>query len=151
MAPIATVRGPSGESLRVASIHFITTPPPWRILTTGNTARLRQALALEGALEAMERSRGAEVATVVGGDTNASSLRETALRRLRDLFPDSPGPLPRGTRGPFPTDHLFFRSGASDVRVVEGSYRRITDTYYSDHNPVIALVRFGARAVSLDP
>lgn len=151
VVPVATVHNARGDSLRVASVHFITTPPPWRILTTGNTARQRQALALKEALEAIELARrGPEcpvatcgAPTLVGGDTNATSVRETALRMLRSEFPDSPVPSIGGTRGWFPTDHLFFRRGAAQsASILVTSYRRIEDTYYSDHHGVIAALVF---------
>lgn len=164
VVPMATVRNIAGDSLRVASVHLITTPPPWRVLVNGNSARLRQVLALADALREVEMVRtGAEFGarpcgascqadaplelvtpTVVGGDMNAFSRRETAIRRLRLDFPDSPGFLSEGTRGAFPTDHLFFHRGRSEgATLLPATYRRIVDRHYSDHNPVLALFAFG--------
>jgi endonuclease/exonuclease/phosphatase family metal-dependent hydrolase len=140
VVPVATVRTVRGDALRVASVHFITTPPPWRILTTGNSAHARQAIALNAALEAIERQ--GPTPTVVGSDTNATSARETALRFLRAEFPESPAPLGGGSRGPFPTDHLFFRRGASNASLPAISYRRAEDTYFSDHQAISAVVTF---------
>ncbi len=167
----ATIRDASGDSLRLASVHFISSPPPWRVLQTANSSRLRQALALVDALEKIELARSSNsatetgtsfplapgrstmsrgISTIVAGDLNTWSTRETALRHMWSHFPESPRPLDEPTRGPFPTDHLLFRrnhyvSGAPD-RIIESSYRRIDDPYYSDHHPIIAWYRFGRAA-----
>jgi endonuclease/exonuclease/phosphatase family metal-dependent hydrolase len=141
---VAEVRDSRGARLRVASVHLITTPPPWRVLTTGNSSRLRQALGLVEALRRLET--GSTASTIVAGDFNTWSVRESALRHLRRHFPDSPDPLDRPTRGPFPTDHVFFRRGADRPpggdRLVAGSYRRAESRYYSDHHPVIVTFAF---------
>ena len=62
------------------------------------------------------------VLTVLAGDFNTWSDRETTLRRLRDRFPESPPPLGEGTHGAFPTDHILFRHGteAGSPRLIEG-------------------------------
>ena len=131
----------------------ITTPQAFRVLVTANTARERQSRGLLEALRAAENDRGRSAAserpaisTAIAGDLNTWSTRETALRLLLREFPDSPPVLQEPTRGPFPTDHLLFRrvggSGVGDEFLFQ-SYRRIDATYYSDHNPIIALFRFG--------
>jgi endonuclease/exonuclease/phosphatase family metal-dependent hydrolase len=141
---VASVRNGDGARLRLASVHLITTPPPWRVLVTGNSSRVRQALGLADALRQMDAAPGSAVSTLAAGDLNTWSVREGAIRRLRELFPDSPHPLATPTRGPFPTDHVFFRRAPGRPpgadRILPGSYRRVENTYSSDHHPVI--VRF---------
>lgn len=150
--------------VRLVSVHLISTPPLWRVLQTGNSSRLRQALALVDALDQADASDPVEpsgdcdadcvafagpigngVSTIVAGDLNTWSNGETTLRHLRRHFPDSPPPLDHPTRGPFPTDHILFRrrdgwSGSPAPSVV--SYRRVDDDYYSDHHPIVARVTF---------
>ncbi|UCD23356.1 MAG: hypothetical protein JSW51_09910, partial [Gemmatimonadota bacterium] len=161
VVPMATVHGPNGDSLRLASVHLITTPPVWRTLKTGNSARLRQSLGLVDALALIEgeragcspeQVRSAEcevrsansypIATVIAGDLNTWSTRETALRHLVEYFPDSPPLLQQPTRGPFPTDHLLFRRGQGGATVLPHTYERIDKAYYSDHNPIVAFIKF---------
>ncbi len=142
----ATIHTARGDSLRLVNLHLIVSPLTWRMLQTGNSAHLRQSLAVVDALRQAEVSRGAArgISTVVAGDLNTWSNRETALRHLRKYFPDSPQPLSEPTRGPFPTDHILFRarSGSGD-RIVEETYRRIESMYYSDHHPIVAWFRSG--------
>ena len=164
VVPVATVRNSTGDSLRLASVHLITTPPPWRIFMTANTARLRQALALVDALRQVEEVRGGgaarsvegcdpacdqeaapshRVSTIVAGDLNTWSRRETALRQLLMDFPQSPPVLREPTRPPFTTDHLLFRRRSSGgARILTATYRRVDDRYYSDHHPIVAWFTF---------
>lgn len=167
VVPMATVRA-AHDSLRLASVHLITTPPPSRALVTGASSRWRQAMGLVDALEEIERDRAGcpisgvtrvsgqigemcpppcpgacSIATVIAGDLNTWSTRETTLRHLLAHFPDTHPFLEEPTRGPFPTDHLLFRAGTGDVAINPGSYRRVADPYYSDHNPIIASFLFG--------
>jgi endonuclease/exonuclease/phosphatase family metal-dependent hydrolase len=156
----ATVHDAAGGSLRVLSVHLITTPQAWRMLTTANSSRARQASAILRTLESIEQRRALPgstspnappISTVVAGDFNTWSVRESALRNLLDHFPESPRPLMERTRGPFPTDHLLFRgrrvgAGAPDS-LVPGSYRRVENRFHSDHKPIVALFRFGSEAV----
>lgn len=139
----ATVRHASGDSVRVVSLHFTLLPKLWRNLTTGNAARVRQALGLLDALDSVEAERGTGIATVVAGDANTWSDGDAALRRLRRAFPDSPEPLGVGTRGPFPADHLLFRRGAGPAggTIDPATYRRLDDPYNSDHYPLAAVYR----------
>lgn len=163
----ATVHNARRDSLRVVSIHLSTFPAFWRILRTGNSTRTRHWLAFAEALRTVELIRadsedesvvvecyprcGADgslrhfIPTVVGGDFNTWSPRETALRHARDHFPHSPAWDGKPTRGAFPTDHLLFREGQrpAAAHVVEGSYRRIEDKYHSDHNARIVWLRIG--------
>jgi endonuclease/exonuclease/phosphatase family metal-dependent hydrolase len=175
VAVAATVHNQRGDSLRVVSVHLISTPPPWRVLQTGNSSRLRQSLAVVDALKRVELDRADDaefrrlhecyprcdgdglprhtISTIVAGDLNTWSTRETALQHLLEHFPDSPTLLSEPTRGPFPTDHLLFRGnaarGETPDRVIETSYRRIDDTYYSDHNPIVAWFRYGVSKEAL--
>jgi endonuclease/exonuclease/phosphatase family metal-dependent hydrolase len=153
VALAATVRDRSGERLRVVSVHLISAAGPARVLTTGNGSRLRQALALIDALRQLDlalagagsdSASGYPVSTVLAGDLNTWSNRESTLRHLRDHFPESPPPPEEGTRGPFPTDHLFFRraAGTDAPALIGGSYRRLENRYQSDHHPLVAWLRF---------
>lgn len=137
----ATVRDATGSRLRLANLHLISMAGPSRALTTGNGSRLRQGLAVGDALDQAEAG-GEPVATLLAGDFNTWSSRETTLLRLREQFPDSPPALGVATHGSFPTDHLLFR-GSDDVVLVEGSYIRLDGSYSSDHYPIGAEVRFG--------
>jgi len=129
VAVIATVPGPSGERIRVVSVHLDVASTLTRTLISGNATRLRQALGLAVALESMD-----SLATVVGGDFNTWSATEATLKRLALEFPDSPPWDGRPTRGPFPTDHILFRTvQGSGIDLVEDSYRRFEETYGSDH------------------
>ncbi len=144
VAVAATLHASGRDGLRVVSVHLISTPPPSRVLTTGNASRLRQALAVAGALRQAELARGATISTILAGDLNTWSNRQTTLRHLREHFPDSPPPPEEGTPGPFPTDHLLFRraDGSAGPAIIQGSYRRIENSYKSDHHPLQARVRF---------
>lgn len=137
----ATIRDETGVGLRVVNLHLISMAGPARALSTGNGSRLRQGLAVSDALE--KRAAASELmATILAGDFNTWSNRETALRRLRNQFPDSPPPLGEGTHGSFPTDHILFRAGPRGVSLVEGSYVRLPSDYLSDHHPIRVQVRF---------
>ncbi len=132
-----TVIGPGGERIRVASVHLELSSTLVRTLITGNATRLRQAMGLAEALEATESS-----VTVVGGDFNTWSATEATLKRLALHFPDSPPWDGRPTRGPFPTDHILFRTvQGSGIDLVEDSYRRFEETYGSDHAGRIVWLR----------
>ncbi len=152
VAVAATIRGPEGRRLRIASVHFLSMARPWRLLTTGNASRLREALALIDALRKIEGEESADggagaIPTIAGGDMNTWSSRETALQHLRQYFAASPPSLSEPTRGSFPTDHLFFRATDSRAGVVDtiepASYRRLESTYNSDHHPIIVRFRWG--------
>lgn len=142
VAAVATVRDRSGRPLRLANLHLTSAAGPSRTLTTGNGSRLRQGLAVADALE-QAGVDGEQMATLLAGDFNTWSDRETTLRRLRDQFPDSPPPLEEGTHGAFPTDHILFRAGSGGVALRENSYSRLEARYYSDHHPILVRVRFG--------
>lgn len=145
----ATVRGSSGNGLRVLGAHLITTPQAWRVLTTANSGRLRQAAAIISVLDSLEHRRprregsSGGLSTVLGGDLNTWSTKESALRYLLRYFPESPRPLMDRTRGPFPTDHVLFRRDhqRGTAEIVPGSYRRVEDRFYSDHHPIVVHFR----------
>jgi len=138
---------PDGRSVRALSLHLNTFPGPWKLLRTGNSSRVRQALALAEALTLLEGQPGAErIATVAGGDMNTWSTSEGAFRQLLAAFPDSPEWHGEPTRGSFPTDHLFFRNGTTEGGFsTPVSYRTVDIDYNSDHRPVIAWLLLGSK------
>lgn len=138
---VATATLPSGHAIRFASLHFLSAAAPWRILTTGNASRFREASGLMNALRAIEASEGG-LPTVAAGDFNTWSRHETALKRMRGYFVDSPPPLDEPTRGGFPTDHVMFRgiSVEPGPSIEPASYRRVRSTYNSDHHPLVAVL-----------
>ncbi len=164
----ATVHDVRGDSLRVVSVHLNTFPPPWRLLRTGGSSRLRQALSLVDALHQVEVRRAGQLAdsafvachphcgpdgapaylisTIAGGDLNTWTGGGTALKHLYEHFPDSPPYDGTPTRKGFRTDHMLFRSAAEGAgpaaALIEGSYRRFDSTYHSDHHPLIVWLRF---------
>ncbi len=162
----ATLRDAGGDSLRVVSVHLNTFPPPWRLLRTGGSSRVRQALTLVDALERAELERSGRTAdtafaacyptcdeeetakylisTVAGGDINTWTGGGTALKHLYLHFPDSPPYDPTPTRTSFRTDHILFRRAATGSvgSVVEGSYRTFDSAFYSDHHPIEVWFRF---------
>ncbi len=137
VAVVATIPGPSGERIRVVSVHLDVASTLSRTLISGNATRLRQAMGLVVALESMN-----SLATVVGGDFNTWSANESALKNLAVHFPDSPPWDGRPTRGPFPPDHILYRTvQGSRIDLVEESYRRFEETYGSDHAGRIVWLR----------
>jgi len=130
-----------GEPTRLdlASVHFDVATTLTRTLLTGNQARHRQA---RGLLAGMELAGFTGRAAVVAGDFNTWSARDGSLKLLQDGLPDSPPISGEGTRGPFPTDHIFFRGDSEGrIRLVDGSYENIEDAHGSDHNPRILRLR----------
>jgi hypothetical protein len=144
----ATIRGHGGEGIRVVSVHFNTWPGPWKLLRTGNSSRVRQALALIEALEVVARGSEHQIPIVAGGDLNTWSVSEGALKQLRAYFSSSPEWHGQPTRKSFPTDHLLLRlpsGGASlsaDLALVD--YGRLDETFNSDHHPVTAWMTWTA-------
>ena len=137
---------PDGESVRALSLHLTTFPGPWKLLRTGNSSRVRQALAIAEALTLLEAQPGAErIPTLAGGDMNTWSTHEGAFRQLMMVFPDSPQWHGEPTRGSFPTDHLLFRKGATASISSPTSYRPVASDYNSDHRPTIAWLSLGSK------
>jgi endonuclease/exonuclease/phosphatase family metal-dependent hydrolase len=156
VAVVATVRYPGGDSLRVANIHLDVSPSLWRVLKTGNSSRLRQAMGTVAALNRSELSRSGapfdsdeqcpgecadsltfRISTVLAGDLNTWAGNQTVILHMYDHFPESPPWDSLPTRGEFPADHMFFRqrtdwAGASP-QLVPGSYGRIDRKHGSDH------------------
>jgi endonuclease/exonuclease/phosphatase family metal-dependent hydrolase len=145
IATVATATTSNGSQVRLASVHVITTPPPWRVITTGNSARARQSLGLVDGLQQIETVFG-EVSVIAAGDLNTFSNHETSMRKLRKYFADSPPPLGVPTRGPVQADHILLRRSAfvadGGDHIIPGSYTRVEELYFSDHNPVRARLRF---------
>ncbi len=162
----ATVRHPSGDSLRVLSLHLDVSPGLWRVLKTGNSSRLRQALGIVDALDQIERSRSGRpfaatsecqhacqdsagnypISTILTGDFNTWTDGQTVIRHMYDYFPQSPPTDGLPTRGEFPADHMFFRQRASwdgdEPQLVTGSYRRLDQQYGSDHKARLLELRW---------
>ena len=157
VAVAATVPLSGSDSLRLVNAHLEVTTRFYRVLLTGNQTRLRQTEGLIEALTAAEESEGPGLPMLLGGDFNTWSGGESALKRLRSAFADSPEWDGRASRGPFPTDHLFFRRGSGgpgvggrggagngNVVLVSESYGLIEQKYSSDHRGRLAWIRFGA-------
>jgi len=137
----ATIPVPGGTPLRVVTAHVEVTSTFHRVILTGNQTRVRQVAGLIDVLDRIGGAEGRRIATLVGGDFNTSSGWESALRMLRRTFPESPPWDGQSTRGPFPTDHIFFKAapdadvtGELSPRLIPGSYRRIEHRYSSDHH-----------------
>jgi endonuclease/exonuclease/phosphatase family metal-dependent hydrolase len=105
------------------------------------SATVRDESGRSDALDQAEAA-GDPISTLLAGDFNTWSDRETTLLRLRERFPDSPPPLEEGTHGAFPTDHILFRGGSGGVALLENSYARLSESYYSDHHPIQVRVHF---------
>lgn len=153
----ATIPGPGGTWLRVVTAHVEVTSRLHRVILTGNQTRVRQ---VAGLIDVLHRIAGAEegrTAVLVGGDFNTWSGKESALKMLRRAFPDSPPWDGQSTRGPFPTDHIFFKAGPDadgtgelSARLIPGSYRPIQNRYSSDHHGRFVWMRFSDARVPAD-
>jgi endonuclease/exonuclease/phosphatase family metal-dependent hydrolase len=162
----ATVRHPAGDSLRVLSLHLDVSPGLWRVLKTGNSSRLRQAMGIVDALDDTERSRSGRpfvatdvcehtcedsarshaISTLLAGDFNTWTDGQTVIRHMFVYFPDSPPTDGLPTRGEFPADHMFFRQRSSwdgdEPQLVPDSYRRLDQQYGSDHKARVLELRW---------
>jgi len=132
VAVAATVNAPGGERVRVVSVHLDVASTLARTLTSGNQTRARQVSGLIDGLARAQRDGPLTAATLVGGDFNTWAGNETTLRLMRQAFPESPEWDGRGTRGSFPTDHMYFRRGSFRTLSID-AYRRLDDRYNSDH------------------
>ncbi len=126
--------------LRVVAAHLDHRAPFSRILESFGAARLQQARVLADALPDDEP-------IALGADLNswAPASLERAVPFLRHRFP-SGDPEPAGSTFTLAgigrrLDHFFFRLPAG-WRAHE---RIVPDRYGSDHNPLVAVVRFGPR------
>lgn len=140
----ATIRGDGDDEILLVSVHFNTFPGPWKLLRTGNSSRVRQALALIEALEVVNQDSLDAVPIIAGGDLNTWSVHEGAMKQLRSYFAASPEWHGKPTRGSFPTDHLLLYlpngKGRFSAPVALEDYNRVDDTYNSDHNPIVASI-----------
>lgn len=144
------VRAPRAELLaRKSKLMTLFVPDGARVFVDGATGEVtlkRILIPVDPATDprpAMVRAVNAGPLTqvaVVGGDFNAWAGNESALQLMRDAFPESPPWDNLGTRGSFPTDHIFFRSAAYTQFKLE-RYVRIGETYGSDHNGRRATLR----------
>jgi len=156
VAIAATIQGPQPDRLRLVSVHLDVASSLLRLLTTGNSTRQRQGLAIVDALHDTELLNAGvpdtshearcypycgdiaiprfHASTIVGGDFNTWSSNETVIKHFYREFPDSPPDDGQPTRGAYPTDYLFFRRGSDgSIDLMPGSYRRVEDSYHSDH------------------
>jgi hypothetical protein len=122
-------------SIVAVSVHLDVASTLARTLKTGNRTRERQ---VEGLLEALELHGWGDGPSVVGGDFNTWSSRDAALKVMLRAFPSSPPITGETSRGPFPTDHLFFRTdSAEQFSLVPSTYRAISNRHGSDHQALI--------------
>jgi endonuclease/exonuclease/phosphatase family metal-dependent hydrolase len=143
----ASISLAGGRLVRLVNAHLETTASFHRTLLTGNQTHLQQVEALIGAVEDHEEANGGPIPTLMGGDFNSISGEDGSLKRLRKAFPDSPEWDGLTTKGPFPTDHLFFREqppqggGPASPFLIADSYRRIESSFSSDHRGRFAWIR----------
>jgi endonuclease/exonuclease/phosphatase family metal-dependent hydrolase len=123
----------AGERLFVATVHLENRLPWWKVLFS-DTARGRQARALLQALPATQHG-------VLGGDLNTwFGPVEPAWREMLRRFPETRFDSLQPTfQDRLVLDHLLF--DLPDRWTV--SRRVVTETYGSDHNPVVAAVTAG--------
>ena len=135
---------PAGSEweLRVISLHLANRAGLSRFLDTFGRARLRQASFLTLVLG----HRDDERPSVVGADLNTwlNQGEEPVVAHLREHYPQPADPPSRGTydasRWPDPQlDYLMF----SLPPAWTASYRRLDDTYGSDHYPLLGWIVFG--------
>ena len=132
VAVAATVVLPGDERLRVVSADIEGLSTLVRTLVSGNQTRTRQVSGLIDALERAQDDGPLTGAALVGGDFSSWDDAETALLLMREAFGESPAWDGRSTRGPFSTDHIFFRRG-SFVTITVGHYERLENAYGSNH------------------
>jgi endonuclease/exonuclease/phosphatase family metal-dependent hydrolase len=128
--------------LRVISLHLANRTGLSRFLDTFGRARLRQASFLTLVLDRHDDQRP----SVVGADLNTWLHQddEPVVTHLRGRYPEPAEPPEGGTydasRWPDPQlDYLMFSLPASWA----ASYRRLDDTYGSDHYPLLGWIVFG--------
>ena len=139
----ASVRSPIGARVRVATAHLDVASTLLRTLMSGNQTRARQADGFIEGLDQAERDGPLTGLLVVGGDFNTWSAEETAIKLMREAFPDSPAWDGLPTRGSFPADHMFFRRRSFVNFDIDG-YRRVENAYGSDHLGRRLTLRYGA-------
>lgn len=120
----------AGETLFVVNLHMENRVTWWRGLFS-DIARGRQAEALLATLPPDRHG-------ILGGDLNTwLGPREPAWRAMAARFPDTPtDPLPPTFHDRLVLDHLFFDLPDGWMAIP----RVISDSYGSDHHPVVAIV-----------
>jgi endonuclease/exonuclease/phosphatase family metal-dependent hydrolase len=128
--------------LRIVSLHLANRTGLSRFLDTFGRARLRQAGFLTLVLDRHDDERPA----VIGADLNTwlNEGEEPVVAHLRERYPQPADPPEGGTydasRWPDPQlDYLMFSLPES----WRASYRRLDDTYGSDHYPLLGWIVFG--------
>jgi endonuclease/exonuclease/phosphatase family metal-dependent hydrolase len=135
----ATVRGRTSSGVdwrfKVASVHLENRAGARRLWLLAPGGRTHQAQALLSALPANEPG-------IVGGDFNTwFGSREGAWQTLDRAYGSVrvPQDKPTFTKPALTLDHLFFRLPDGWT----ATYRRLDDTYGSDHYPLLATVKVG--------
>lgn len=132
VAVAATLQAVDSRKVRVVTAHLDVASTLVRTVFSGYQTRVRQAMGLVEGLTMAEADGLAVDATIVGADMNTWAGNESTLTRMRSAFPQSPEWDGLATRGPFPTDHIFFRTRDQAAFAIE-TYERIEDSYSSDH------------------
>ncbi len=120
----------AGETLFVVNVHMENRVIWWRGLFS-DTARGRQA-------EALLKMLPPDAHGILGGDLNTwLGPREPAWRAMATRFHDTPADPPQPTfHDRLVLDHLFFDLPQGWTAIS----RVISDSYGSDHHPVVAIV-----------
>ncbi len=129
------------HTIDLCSVHLDNRAPWSRAWRTLGAARRRQMAGLLDVFPADDRAQ----AHVLGGDLNTwvGGRRESAYRLARQCFPLPDRPDSRPTHhfeiGGWlrHSDHLMFRLPSK----WRGEYRRLDDTFGSDHYPLVGTVR----------
>jgi endonuclease/exonuclease/phosphatase family metal-dependent hydrolase len=121
----------AGQPLFVASVHLENRVSWWRGGLLSDTARWRQ---VDGLLRALP----ADASGILGGDFNTwLGPNEPAWKALAGRFADTPDMMRRPTfHDRLVLDHVFFDLPDG----WRASTRVVSDTYESDHHPVVAVV-----------
>jgi endonuclease/exonuclease/phosphatase family metal-dependent hydrolase len=138
VAVAATVLTPGNDRVRLVSVEVDRWSTIARTLLSGNQFRARQVRGLADGLDAADDDGPLNAATLVGGDFGSWDDGETALRIMRGAFSESPAWDRRNTRGPFASDHVFFRRG-SFLTITVGHYECLDEAFVSG--------RYGRRVV----
>ena len=131
VATVAEARLAGRAPLRVVSAHLDVSGLPFRVLVSGGQTRARQAAGLAEGLELIADLRPSVSGSVVGADMNTWSEDEAAVLVMRGALTESPPHDRLVTRGSFPADHIFFRSGSGGPQA--SRYRVLERTFGSDH------------------
>jgi len=129
-AAVAAIITVAGQRLSVASVHLENRLTWWRLALFADNARGRQAAALIAALPPGPGIVGRDMNTILGP-------HDPAWRTLLARYPDTPARPGPTFRERLVLDHLFFDlpDGWRATRTV------LTDRYWSDHRPVLGVIR----------